>query len=180
MKLGLFPEDRSVASGYNERWTTFGDLFRCRLAGWSTIVSLLHKEVSPWAVTITETEYSRLAYSKWRSNTVKCKLICLLLSSLFLQKQTKKQNVVFQVLEWRPAAGRRTSNALIPIVGDEAVNAEDHTAISDVEEPAYRRSKAKYAHKERERHKEYHYIHRKQQLQIRTTNLYKRLQSHFI
>ena len=57
---------------------------------------------------------------------------------------------MFQVLEWRPTAGRRTTNALIPIVGDEAVNAEDHTAICDVEEPAYRKSKAEYAQRERE------------------------------
>ena len=40
---------------------------------------------------------------------------------------------MFQTLEWRPAAGRRTSNALIPIVGDEAANAEDHKALCDVE-----------------------------------------------
>ena len=32
----------------------------------------------------------------------------------------------------------------------EAVNAEDHTAICDVEEPVYRRSKAEYAQRERE------------------------------
>ena len=55
------------------------------------------------------------------------------------------------MLEWWPAAGRRTSNALIPIFGDEAVNAEDHTTICGEEEPAYRRSKAEYAQKERER-----------------------------
>ena len=54
------------------------------------------------------------------------------------------------MLEWRPTAGIRTSNALIPIVGDEAVNAEDHTSICDVEEPAYRRNKARYAGGERE------------------------------
>ena len=65
--------------------------------------------------------------------------------------QTKKQNVVFQMLDWRPAAGRRTSNALIPIVGNEAVNAEDHTTICGEEEPAYGGSKLEYAHTERER-----------------------------
>ena len=60
------------------------------------------------------------------------------------------------MLEWRPAAGRRTSNALIPIVGDEAVNAEDHTVFYGEEEPAYRRCKTEYAQRERERerHKE--------------------------
>ena len=61
-------------------------------------------------------------------------------------------------MEWRPTAGRRTTNALIPIVMDEAVNPEDHTTIYGEEEPAYRRSKAKYAHTERERHKEYVYL----------------------
>ena len=35
--------------------------------------------------------------------------------------------------------------------GREAVNAEDHTAFCGEEEPAYRRSNAEYAHKERER-----------------------------
>ena len=58
---------------------------------------------------------------------------------------------MFQKVEWRPTAGRKTSNALMPIVEDEAVNAEDHTTICGEEEPAYRRSKAEYAHKERER-----------------------------
>ena len=38
---------------------------------------------------------------------------------------------------------------MIPIVGDEAVNAEDHTTIYGEEEPAYRRSKAKYTQRER-------------------------------
>ena len=47
----------------------------------------------------------------------------------------KKQIVVFQTFEWWPAAGRRTSNALIPIVGDEAANAEDYKALCDVEGP---------------------------------------------
>ena len=55
------------------------------------------------------------------------------------------------MLEWRPTARRRTSNALIPIVGDEAINAEDHTTLYDVEEPAYKRSKTEYAQRERER-----------------------------
>ena len=58
---------------------------------------------------------------------------------------------MFQVLEWRPVAGRRTSNALIPIVGDEAVNAEDHTTICGEEEFAYRRGRTEYAQRERER-----------------------------
>ena len=76
------------------------------------------------------------------------------LFSLSSNEKPIKQNVSFQVLEWRPTAGRRTSNALIPIVGDEAVNAEDHTTICGEEELAYRRSKAKYAHRERERKRE--------------------------
>ena len=37
------------------------------------------------------------------------------------------------------------------LVGNKAVNAEDHTTICGEEEPAYRRSKAKYAQRERER-----------------------------
>ena len=39
-------------------------------------------------------------------------------------------------------------------VGDEAVNAEDHTTFYGEEEPAYWRSKIEYAQRERERHKE--------------------------
>ena len=35
-------------------------------------------------------------------------------------------------------------------VGDEAVNAEDHTTFYGEEEPAYKRSKEEYAHTERE------------------------------
>ena len=50
--------------------------------------------------------------------------------------------------------GRRTSNALIPIVVDEAINAEDHTTICGEEEPAYRRCKAEYGQRERERERE--------------------------
>ena len=37
------------------------------------------------------------------------------------------------------------------IVGDEAVNAEDHTTICGEEEPAYRKTKERYAHRERDR-----------------------------
>ena len=40
---------------------------------------------------------------------------------------------------------------LVLDVGDEAVNAEDHTAVCGEEEPAYRRCKAKYAQRKRER-----------------------------
>ena len=67
-------------------------------------------------------------------------------------------------------------------VGEKAVNAENHTTFCDVEEPAYRRNKARYAHTERdtERGTKNISIHKMQQLQIRTTNLYKRLQGHFI
>ena len=57
---------------------------------------------------------------------------------------------MFQTLEWRPAAGRRTSNALIPIVGDEAVSAEDHKTFCEEEKPAYIRNKTEYAQRERE------------------------------
>ena len=96
--------------------------------------------------------------------------------------QTKNQNVVFQRLEWRLVAGRRTSNALIPIVGDEAVNAEDHTTICGEEEPAYRGSNTEYAQgeRERERQKRISLYSQKCNSYNITTNLYKRLQSHFI
>ena len=70
------------------------------------------------------------------------------------------------------------------IVGDEAVNAEDHTTICDVEEPAYRRSKAKYAHRERERKTQIMSLFIKNatvtNMNNNNNNLYKRLQSHFI
>ena len=36
-------------------------------------------------------------------------------------------------------------------VGDETVNAEDHTTICGEEEPAYMRSKTEYAQREKER-----------------------------
>mgnify|MGYP006973974078 CR=1 FL=1 len=39
-------------------------------------------------------------------------------------------------------------------VGDEVVNAENHTAICGEEEPAYRRCKVEYAQRERERERE--------------------------
>ena len=66
----------------------------------------------------------------------------------------------------------------------------DHTIrICGEEEPAYRRYETEYAERERQRqrqrdrerqrHKEVSLISKMQQLQI-TTNLYKRLQSHFI
>ena len=57
------------------------------------------------------------------------------------------------------------------IVGDKAVNAEDHTTFCDVEEPAYRRNKARYTQRERERERgtKSISIHKMQQLQIRTT-----------
>ena len=67
-----------------------------------------------------------------------------------------------------------------------AVNAEDHTATICVEEePAHSRCKTEYAEREREREREREaqrisLLTRMQQLQLRTTNLYKRLQSHFV
>ena len=64
------------------------------------------------------------------------------------------------MLEWGPTTGRRTSNALIPIVGDKVVNAEDHTTFCVEEEPAYRRGEARYAQRERERRTKNVYIHR--------------------
>ena len=59
-----------------------------------------------------------------------------------------------------------------------AVNAEDHTATICVEEePAYSRCKTEYAQRERERGtKNMSIFIEMQQLQLRTTNLYKRLQ----
>mgnify|MGYP006925750272 CR=1 FL=1 len=63
------------------------------------------------------------------------------------------------MLEWRPTAGRRTSNALIPIVGDKAVNAEDHTTFFVEEEPAYRKGEARYAQREREREAQRIYLY---------------------
>ena len=77
------------------------------------------------------------------------------------------------MLEWRSTAGRRPSNALIPIVGDKAVNAEDHTAFGDVEKPVCRRNQDTHTHtlteRERERGTKNISIHKIQQLQIRTT-----------
>ena len=64
-------------------------------------------------------------------------------------------------MEWGPTAGRRTSNTLRPIVGDEAVNAEDHTTICGEEEPAYMRNKTEYAQRERQRGREIDRMHHK-------------------
>ena len=67
-----------------------------------------------------------------------------------------------------------------------AVNAEDHITIYDVEETAYRRNKEEYAHTQREREREREREAQRISLFIRcntykiTTNLYKRLQGHFI
>ena len=87
-------------------------------------------------------------------------------------------------MEWRPTAGRRTSNALIPIVGDKVVDAEDHTTLYDVEELAYRRSKTEYTHTHTHTHRgtKNMSIHTNATVTISTiaTNLYKRLQGHFI
>ena len=54
---------------------------------------------------------------------------------------------------------RYTQTDRVLHVGDKVVNVEDHTTFSDVEKPLYRRYKARYAQreKERERHKEYLY-----------------------
>ena len=58
------------------------------------------------------------------------------------------------MLEWRSTAGRRTSNTLIPIVGDEAVNAKDHKTFCGEEEHAYMRSKTIRTKGETERERE--------------------------
>ena len=60
------------------------------------------------------------------------------------------------MLEWRPGAGRRTSTALIPIVGHEQGRqcGRDHTTICVEGEPAYERCKTVYAQRERERERE--------------------------
>ena len=55
--------------------------------------------------------------------------------------------------------GRRTTNALIPIVGDEAVNAEDQTSFCVEEEHAYRRGEARYAQRVREREAQRIYLY---------------------
>ena len=62
-------------------------------------------------------------------------------------------------------------------VGGEAVNAEDHIAFCGEEAHAYRRNKTEYAERERVRGTNNISIFiEMQQLQLRTTNLYKRLQ----
>ena len=48
-------------------------------------------------------------------------------------------------------SGMKDIQALIPIVGDEVVSAEDHTTLCGGEEPVYRRYEAEYAHRERKR-----------------------------
>ena len=59
---------------------------------------------------------------------------------------------------------REATMVHVESVGDEAVNEEDHTTICGGEEPAYRRSKAKYAQREREAQRTC-LIHRLQLLQ---------------
>ena len=61
-----------------------------------------------------------------------------------------------------------------------AVNAEDHTTICDVEELAYRRSKAEYAQRERERGTKNISIHKMQQLQNNNQPLQKVTKSLYI
>ena len=65
-------------------------------------------------------------------------------------------------------------------VGDEVVNAEDHTTICVEEEPVHRRNKTEYAQREREREAQIISLFIKCNSYTITTNLYKRLQSHFI
>ena len=64
------------------------------------------------------------------------------------------------MLEWRPATGRRTSNALIPNVGKgKAVNAEARATFSDDEEPACEGKQDTHRETEREREAQRVYLY---------------------
>ena len=64
---------------------------------------------------------------------------------------TKEFNGSYQI---GTLAGELLSKWVNGFVGNEAVNAEDHTAICGGEEPAYRGSKVEYSQRERERERE--------------------------
>ena len=105
----------------------------------------------------------------------------------FFNYETEKQNVVIRWFEWQPAAGWRTSKLWYKLLGvGKAAYVEEITQQSDSEEElAYVRYETVYAQRERERERERErdkdisYYQEWQQLQM-ITNLYKRLQSHFI
>ena len=93
-ELGLLSWDRSATSGYNGRRAAFSDLFRCRSTEWSTIVSMLHRRVSPPSDDLTQ----------WDANLV----FFLLLSSLFLQnaKPKKRKTECFCSKRWNDGRQR--------------------------------------------------------------------------
>ena len=115
------PGDQSTTGGYSKRvncvrWP-IRMLFNRMKHDWVGCCT----RSSPPTVTITGTEYSRPTYSNLWFNTVRCKLFVFLLPSLFFKENKSR---MLCGVRWRPTAGRRTSNALIPNVGDKAVSAE--------------------------------------------------------
>ena len=85
------------------------------------------------------------------------------------------------MLEWRSTAGRRTSNTLIPIVGDVRPSMRKITQHSVVKKNLRIGDAKQNTYREREGGtKNMSIFIEMQQLQLRTTNLYKRLLSHFI
>ena len=91
----------------------------------------------PQAVTITGAEYSRVAYSKWWFNIVRFNFEFAFFLLCFFKWS---ENRMLWRLWWWPTAGWRTSSALIPNIGDKAVNAEARATFYDGEEPAYERN----------------------------------------
>ena len=173
--LGLLPEDRSVTSGYTERWIAFGDLFKCRLTKWSTIVSVVARGVP----------FKRLQ-SHGQSTASRLTLICDLtqweanfLFVFFLLYSPRKAKNRMLFLWWRPTVGWRTSNALIPNVGDKAVNAEARATLCDDEEPVCERMQDRHRKRGRKIGTKKRYIPKIATITISTTTS-KRLQCHFI
>ena len=171
--LGLLPRDRSAASAYNERWTTFGDLFRCRLTKWTTIVSAV-----AWGVPFKRLQSHGQSTVAWLTlnlwfNTLRGKFLLRLLSSLLFKENKKTE------LWWWPTVGWRTSNALIPNVGDKAVNAEARATLCDDEEPVCERMQDRHRKRGRKIGTKKRYIPKIATITISTTTS-KRLQCHFI
>ena len=148
MKHGFgCPGDQSAMGGYNKRVNSvrwpIQMLFNRMKHDWVGCCT----RSSPQAVTITGVEYSWLAYSNLWFNTVRCKLFVFLLPSLFFKEN---ENRMLCAIRWRPTTGWRTSNTLIPNVGDKSVNAEVQATFVMKKNLHMRESKI-HAKRERER-----------------------------
>ena len=160
-ELGLLSWDRSAMSGYNGQRPAFGDLFRCRLTEWSTIVSMLHRRVSPRAVTITKQSTTGWLtpsddLTQWDANSFLFffSLLC------FCRCKQKTECCVPKVGMAAGSGKENIQRSHTNCWGRGRQCGRSHNNLWWRRTCVYEKQQRIRTERERERHKEYIYIHR--------------------